>query len=410
MIILSIETSCDETAVSLLQFEVQGSDITVTILGNTLFSQVDIHREYGGVFPMLAKREHGKNLVPLTIQCLKEADLYQKKLSQNITDLDPNSLNEINKILERENNLSELFCKEITTLEKPTIDAIAVTHGPGLEPALWVGVSFAKALSKLWGVPLIPTNHMEGHIAVALLEEKTDEKTTSFSIKKVAYPALALLISGGHTELVLITEEGKYQIVGQTRDDALGEAFDKVARILGLPYPGGPEISKLADADRIHRPNGENSQYKLPRPMIYSKDFDFSFSGIKTAVLYMVQKISLLTPDIQMQIARQFEDAVTEVIISKTKKCLERTGAKTLILGGGVVANTRIRKSFEELVQVLPDIQLQIPRISHTTDNAIMIGVAGYHRYISGIRGDSSTLRAEGCLKLSNTTASQKLA
>ncbi|TAK57755.1 tRNA (adenosine(37)-N6)-threonylcarbamoyltransferase complex transferase subunit TsaD [Patescibacteria group bacterium] len=408
MILLSIETSCDETAVSILQFEEHAGETTVTVLGNALFSQVDIHKEYGGVFPMLAKREHCRNLIPLMKKALKEAGLEKsnnQKTSPNNQETITKQgarLENIKTILERESELLEQFLEYIPTIEKPAIDAIAVTHGPGLEPALWVGVSFAKALATFWNIPIIPTNHMEGHVAVALLEEKFSEKNQpTFILKQISYPALALLISGGHTELVLMPKTGEYQLVGQTRDDALGEAFDKVARILGLPYPGGPEISKLAQKDRKLRPDGTISEYILPRPMIYSKDFDFSFSGIKTAVLYMVQKILVMTPDIQMQIARQFEDAVTEVIISKTKKALEHTGAQTLILGGGVVANTHIRKSFENLTETLPELKLQIPRISHTTDNAIMIGITGYHRYMAGVRGDTTTLKAEGNLRLS---------
>lgn len=402
MIILSIETSCDETAVSLLKFEKRADETTVTVLGNALFSQVDIHKEYGGVFPMLAKREHCRNLIPLTKRVLEDAGFEIINNQETITKQDT-GLREIKQILEREPELLIQFLEYIPSIEKPKIDAIAVTHGPGLEPALWVGVGFAKALSTLWNIPLVPTNHMEGHVAVALLEEKLPKKKVqpTFTLKKVDHPALALLISGGHTELVLMPKTGEYQLVGQTRDDALGEAFDKVARILGLPYPGGPEISKLAQVDRNIRPDGTTSEYTLPRPMIHSKDFDFSFSGIKTATLYMVQKITALTQDIQMQIARQFEDAVTEVIASKTKKALEHTGAQTLILGGGVVANTYIRKSFEMLAETLPGLKLQTPRISHTTDNAIMIGIAGYNRYMAGVRGDTTTLRAEGNLKLS---------
>ncbi len=402
MILLSIETSCDETAVSLLKFEKQADETTVTVLGNALFSQVDIHKEYGGVFPILAKREHCRNLIPLTKKALEETGLAISNNQETITKQNT-ELENIKTILEREPELLEQFLEYIPTVEKPKIDAIAVTHGPGLEPALWVGVGFAKALSTLWNIPLVPTNHMEGHVAVALLEEKLPEKKgqPTFTLKKIDYPALALLISGGHTELVLMLSAGEYQLVGQTRDDALGEAFDKVARILGLPYPGGPEISKLAQEDRKIRPDGTISEYTLPRPMIHSKDFDFSFSGIKTAVLYMVQKIPAMTPDIQMQIARQFEDAVTEVIVSKTQKALEHTGAQTLILGGGVVANTHIRISFKDLAKNMPGLTLQIPRISHTTDNAIMIGIAGYQRYVAGVRGEITTLKAEGNLKLS---------
>jgi len=402
MILLSIETSCDETAVSLLQFDKLGEKMTVSVLGNALFSQIDIHKEYGGVFPMLAKREHCLNLIPLTKKVLKEAGFEMINNQKTLTGQHI-KLEEIKKILDREPELLKQFLEYIPTIEKPVVDAIAVTHGPGLEPALWVGVSFAKALSTFWNIPLIPTNHMEGHVTVALLEESSSRQKNpqTFEIKKVNYPALALLISGGHTELVLMPNAGVYELVGQTRDDALGEAFDKVARILGLPYPGGPEISKLAEEDRKLRPDVMTSPYILPRPMIHSKDSDFSFSGIKTAVLYMVQKIPTMTSEIQMQIARQFEDAVTEVIISKTKKALEHTGAQSLILGGGVVANTHIRKSFENLAKSMSELTVQIPHISHTTDNAIMIGIAGYYRYLAGVRGDTNTLKAEGNLKLS---------
>jgi N6-L-threonylcarbamoyladenine synthase len=270
----------------------------------------------------------------------------------------------------------------------PDIYAIAVTSGPGLEPALWVGINFAKALGLLWNKPVIAINHMEGHVLSALMEGKLE------------FPALALLISGGHTELVVMEEWLKYQIIGETRDDAVGEAFDKFARMMGLPYPGGPEISKLAS---LARERGIVSSYKLPRPMIHSDDFAFSFAGLKTAALYTIKKIPELTEEIKIELAREFEDAVVEVIIAKAKKALVQFGAKTLILGGGVTANKEIRRAFEEMVKEFPDTTLLIPDRLLSTDNAVMIGMAAYLNLTldpSIITKPSDSIRAEGNLRL----------
>src|ERR1035437_1675959 len=266
MIILGIETSCDETAICIIETDESSSTPKVKILGNQLYSQIALHTQYGGVFPMMAKREHIKNLTPILEKCLEESGIINldgnKKLFEQ-------KVEKIKEILIREQGLFEPFlelAEKISTGKwNKKIDAIAVTNGPGLEPALWVGVSFAKALSEVLNVPIIPTNHMEGHILVATLqrskklkvESQKSDKTNEleYEIRQINFPAIALLISGGHTQLVLIKDNLKYEIIGNTKDDAIGEAFDKVARILGLAYPGGPLISKLAEKERIEFPD-----------------------------------------------------------------------------------------------------------------------------------------------------------
>lgn len=347
MKILAIETSCDETAVSILEKK----DGSFKILSHIVNSQIDLHREYGGVFPTLAKREHGKNLVPALIEALEKALLLEKKEKTSIPA-------EILSSLDRNPELQETF-SQLENIEKPEIDYLAVTEGPGLEPALWSGISFAQALKDLWGIPLIPVNHMEGHLASVLLEKPDIE-----------FPMLALLVSGGHTELVLAQKWGEYQILGRTLDDAVGEAFDKTARLLGLPYPGGPEISKLAQKHREKVP--ESNYFKLPRPMIGSGDLKFSFSGLKTAVRYALEKEEI-TPEIQEKMSREFEDCVTEVLISKTKQALRQYPAQTVILAGGVSANRYLR---DELGKALGDEEYIVPEQSLSTDNATMIALA----------------------------------
>jgi len=317
MKILSIETSCDETAICLLETNGGKEKPEFKILGNGLMSQIEIHKPMGGVVPMLAKRAHGQNLVPILLEVLEQAKLALGLKTEE-------HIKEIEKILEREPELLEHFLNHVVQIESPDIDAIAITSGPGLEPALWVGINFAKALGLLWNKPVIAINHMEGHVLSALMEGRLE------------FPALALLISGGHTELVAMNDWLEYRVIGETRDDAVGEAFDKVARMMGLPYPGGPEISKLAE---IARAEGIVSKYKLPRPMIHSDDFAFSFAGLKTAMLYTIKKIPELTEEIKTELALEFENAVVEVLIAKTKKALIQYGAKSLVLGGGVTAN-----------------------------------------------------------------------
>jgi N6-L-threonylcarbamoyladenine synthase len=366
MKILSIETSCDETAVSLVEAKGGLTEPFFKVLGNALFSQIEIHKKYGGVFPALAKREHSKNLAPLLIDTLTQASEYQKtdnKISNEVWQ-------KITKILERENELATELQKNFDDIKRPDIDFIAVTAGPGLEPALWVGISFAKALGLLWNLPVLPINHMEGHIASVLLgKSDTDSKNN------IQFPALALLISGGHTELVEISDWGKYKIIGKTLDDAVGEAFDKVARMLALPYPGGPEISRLAELART-----ENllKKCKLPRPMIHSGDFNFSFSGLKTAVLYYIRDHSAISEEDKPDIAREFEDATVEVLLNKTEKAIIQTGAKTLIVAGGVISNKKLRAEFEKLSEKYNDLDVRIPLREMATDNSLMIAIAAF--------------------------------
>lgn len=391
MKILAIETSCDETAISIVEAKGDTKSASFRVLGDTLLSQVDIHKEYGGVFPMLAKREHAKNLIPILLQTLKEASLWESGTHEIDTE-------RIDTILEREPELLELFKAHIPTVKKPAIDAIAVTHGPGLEPALWVGINFARALAQVWNLPLIPVNHMEGHIFSGILQEK--ESGESYDISFNSFPLLALLISGGHTELVLVKKWGEYEIVGSTRDDAVGEAFDKVARLLDLPYPGGPEISRLAEQARQHPNKLENvgMSERFPRPMLNSDNLDFSFSGLKTAVLYYVKDKNLSEEDKQ-KIAREFEDAVTDVLVGKTQKALEEYGARTLVVGGGVSANKHIREELEKKLAETNS-SVFIPKHNLTTDNAVMIAVAGFYNHLAGKTASPETIIANGNLAL----------
>jgi N6-L-threonylcarbamoyladenine synthase len=389
MKILGIETSCDETGVCII--EVEGN--TVKVLGNQLYSQIAKHQEFGGVFPMLAKREHAKNLVPLLEACLDEADLLRSKDDYHLHIDDEVKNKNIENILIREPDLLTELKKLLEKIERPNIDAIAVTNGPGLEPALWVGVTFAKALAQAWNIPLIPTNHMEGHIVVASLLKLS---ANSYELSAIKYPAIALLISGGHTQLVLIKGELQYEIVGGTRDDAVGEAFDKVARMLGLPYPGGPQIGKYADA---WREKGISKQtFKFPRPMIHSKDLNFSFSGLKTSVLYTIKEIPELTEEIKQEIAYEFKQAVVDVLVAKTRAAILEHSAETLIVGGGVIADKDIRLALEKLSAEM-NIKFQLPEISASTDNALMIALAGYMNILAGKKGDID-FRANGNLSL----------
>ncbi len=395
MIILGIETSCDETAICIIETDESSAGPKIKILGNQLYSQIALHTQYGGVFPMMAKREHVKNLTPILEKCLEESKIIEFGKKKNLPE---EKTEKVKNILIREQGLFEPFIELAEKIESAKwnkkIDAIAVTNGPGLEPALWVGVSFAKALSEVLNVPIIPTNHMEGHIVVASLNKIADKE---FELKKINFPAIALLISGGHTQLVLVKDNLKYEIIGNTKDDAIGEAFDKVARILGLAYPGGPLISKLAEKERTEFPN-KVPPFPLPRPMIHSHDLNFSFSGIKTAVLYTVQKIPIMTEEIKQEIAREFEDAVVEVIIKKTKEAIEQYGAQTVIIGGGVSANKKIRNDFTTLAEDL-NIECLVPEISASTDNAFMIALAGYINIKAGKKPETE-FKAMGNLTL----------
>ncbi|XKT74152.1 MAG: tRNA (adenosine(37)-N6)-threonylcarbamoyltransferase complex transferase subunit TsaD [Patescibacteria group bacterium UBA2163] len=388
MKILAIETSCDETAITVLEATGNIESSQYTLLGDSLYSQASKHSEYGGVYPSLAKREHQQNLVPLTTETLRQAGLLKQDSCNTITD----------DVLEplRDESFKKAVNDFLETTEKPDIDLIAVTNGPGLEPALWTGVTFAQALSAAWDIPLTGIDHMEGHITSALL--KKDLRTpNTYHITDTALPLLALLISGGHTELITMKEWFAYNLVGQTRDDAVGEAFDKVARLLGLEYPGGPEIS--AYATKARERGGENP-ITLPRPMLHEESCDVSFSGLKTAVLYLVRDMGELSQEDKENIAREFEDAARDVLVHKTKRAIEIQHPKTLVVGGGVAANTHIREGLEELVSHHPNITLHYPESGLTGDNAIMIGIAAYLRHSAGKADTEKELNARGSQSL----------
>ncbi len=352
MIILSIDTSCDDTSVAIVE-KTKGK---ITILSNIISSQVKLHQEYGGVYPSLARREHQKNLVFVLKKSLKKAGFLEKG----------NSFHEIKNQLKREQDLKENLIRFLKTYQKPKIDAIAVTCGPGLEPCLWVGINFTLALGHAWNLPLIAVNHIEGHILASVIN------------KKVEFPALALVVSGGHTQLVLIKQKNNYKVIGETRDDAAGECFDKTARILGLPYPGGPIISSLAETTK--------KAIEFPRPMLHSNDFDFSFSGLKTAVLYHSQK-NKITETYKKEAARGIENAIVDVLITKTKKAVKKYKIKTVIAGGGVLANKNLRKNLKKEFK-----NIFLPEKKLCTDNAAMIGITAlFHlQYKQRIRARSN--------------------
>jgi N6-L-threonylcarbamoyladenine synthase len=392
MRILAIETSCDETAVCII--EAQGdiaADFEFKILGNALYSQIAIHALYGGVFPNLAKREHAKNLIPLLTEALAHAN-YKDQIS--VTSVDNyKDLTFVKELLAREEGLYEQLIDFLKSYPKPDVDAIAVTKGPGLEPALWVGVNLARALSIVWGIPIVGLDHMEGHIMMSLMDFVNP---SSGHMREFEFPLLALLISGGHTELVHTPQWMNYEVIGQTRDDAVGEAFDKVARLLGFPYPGGPAISQLAALDRAAHPK---PTLKFTPPMLHSDDLDFSFSGIKTEVRKFVDGE---TPDdeIKMVIARAFEDAVTAVLVAKTLRAVDEFAVRTVVVGGGVSANTYIREQLGNALARTGAANLLVPPPGLATDNAVMIALPGYFHAIKKDFADPATLRADGNLKL----------
>jgi len=318
MIILGIDTSCDDTCVALLE----AKSSRFKIISNIVSSQVKLHAQYGGVHPFLAKREHQKNL-PL------------------------------------------VFKKTIKGHDVAKIDLIGVTAGPGLEPCLWQGINFAQDLAKKSQKPLIPVNHIEAHILANLVKKAS-----------IKFPAICLVVSGGHTGLVLMEKIGQYQLIGETRDDAAGECFDKTARILGLGYPGGPLIA--AQAAKLK--SGRGLSIKLPRPMINQKNYDFSFSGLKTAVLYNYRNQSAKirrSPKYIRAMSFEIQQAIADVLIRKTLKAAKDYRVKSIILGGGVVANSELKKQFKKKIKK----GLYIPDAKFCTDNAVMIGItAFFHR------------------------------
>jgi len=315
MYILGIESSCDETGVAIYHS-------TKGLIHHNLYSQIEMHNEYGGVVPELASRDHIRKLVPLIKQTLKESNLKQSD-----------------------------------------IDGIAYTAGPGLMGALLVGATTAKSLAWAWQIPAIAVHHMEGHLLAPMLEENPP-----------AFPFVALLVSGGHTLLIQVDDIGQYTQLGESLDDAAGEAFDKTAKMLGLGYPGGPKVSKLAEqgVDR----------FKFPRPMTDRPGLDFSFSGLKTFTMNTINKTEKTDQD-KADVAYAFQKATAETLSIKCKRALQQTGLKTLVIAGGVSANSKIR---EELLKMTKKQQatLFFPRLEFCTDNGAMIAYAGCQRLLAG--------------------------
>jgi N6-L-threonylcarbamoyladenine synthase len=310
MITLGIETSCDETGIAIYDSE-DG------LLANQLHSQIKLHAKFGGVVPELASRDHIKRLLPLLKLALKEAEL---------------------------------------TLDK--INLIAYTQGPGLLGTLLTGASFAQSIALTNNIPIMGIHHLEGHLLAPLLEDNPPE-----------FPHLALLVSGGHTQLIKVEDIGEYTLLGQSIDDAAGEAFDKTAKLLGLGYPGGPAISKLAE-------DGDPKKFELTRPMINRPGLDFSFSGLKTQVRNLYQN----NPDsLKADIAASFEQTIIDTLIIKTKRALKETNLKTLIISGGVSANKKLRSSMKEQLSKM-GVSVHYPRVEFCTDNGAMIAIAGSMR------------------------------
>lgn len=347
MIILGIETSCDESALAILECSGGFAAPKFKVLKETVASQVAIHRPFGGVVPNLAKREHLINL-PILEKKVFGTGAAAEKLWQKI-------------------------------------DAIAVTVGPGLEPALWAGITFAQELSKRHKKPLIGANHLEGHLYSFLLPGGPEAPVDAAALKKIL-PAVALIVSGGHTILLVVKNLKTWKRLGETRDDAVGEAFDKVARLLDLPYPGGPEISKLACG-------GNPNAIPFPQPMLHSKDYDFSFSGLKTSVLYYLKNNPRAK---KADVAAGFEHAAVNVLVEKTMRAAEATGARSILLSGGVAANGSLRKTLWSAARKRK-MGFHVAKPAYNTDNAVMIAAAGY---MSILRKKKLPMRANGQLAI----------
>ena len=332
---LGIETSCDETALAIVKKNDNGE---FEVEKHLLASQVLVHAKFGGVVPEVAAREHIVSIFPMLEELGIEKDGHG-------------------------------------------IDAIAVTAGPGLVPALRIGVELGKILSWIWKKPLVAVNHLEGHIYSVWIH-----KTPNTQNPTPVFPALCLLVSGGHTELILMKNHGDYELIGMTRDDAAGEAFDKVAKLLGLEYPGGPVISKLAE-------QGNPNAILFPRPMIETDDFDFSFSGLKTAVKnYLKTSPASFSPDI----AASFQAAVVETLVTKTLRAVEKYQPRSVILSGGVSANQSLRSSLKQVLnKQFPNISFHAPELFLTGDNAIMIAITGAHHAMKKEFVDPLTLVAD---------------
>ena len=316
MRVLGIETSCDETGIAIYDDQ-QG------LLAHQLYSQVKLHADYGGVVPELASRDHIRKIIPLIDEALKQANC-----------------------------------------DKNTIDGIAFTSGPGLIGALLVGSTVARGLAFAWNKPVIGVHHMEGHLLAPMLEDKVPE-----------FPFLALLVSGGHSLIVEVQGIGQYQILGESIDDAVGEAFDKTAKIMGLDYPGGPRLAKLAE-------QGTKGRFKFPRPMTDRPGLDFSFSGLKTFAANTLRSEGD-DPQTLADIAYAFQEAAVDTLIIKCKRALKQTGLKRLVIAGGVSANTELRQKMADLMQSMRG-EVYYPRLEFCTDNGAMIAYAGLQRLKAG--------------------------
>jgi N6-L-threonylcarbamoyladenine synthase len=329
MKVLGIETSCDETAAAVYDGPAlppgsgEGSGHAGRLLSHRLFSQVDMHAAYGGVVPELASRDHVRKVLPLIKEALAEAQV-----------------------------------------EPGQIQGIAYTAGPGLVGALLVGAAVARSLAYAWGCPAVGVHHLEGHLLAPMLEPKPPE-----------FPFLALLVSGGHTLLAAVRGVGEYEILGSSLDDAAGEAFDKTAKLLGLPYPGGPALAKLAES-------GTAGRFKFPRPMLDRPGLDFSFSGLKTAVVVATRGLAL-NDATRADLAAEFQQAVIDTLIAKSRRALDQTGFRSLVVAGGVGANQRLRESLAALGQKI-GVTVSYPRPMFCTDNAAMIAYAGWCRLAAG--------------------------
>ncbi len=320
MRVLGIETSCDETAIAVYDGE-KG------LLSHVLYSQIDLHAQYGGVVPELASRDHIRKTLPLIQQALNEAGCAAD-----------------------------------------SIDAVAYTAGPGLAGALLVGASIGRSLAFAWGKPALAVHHMEGHLLAPMLEANPP-----------AFPFIALLVSGGHTQLVKVDGIGLYQLLGESVDDASGEAFDKTAKLMGLDYPGGPLLAKLAL-------QGDGTKYKFPRPMTDRPGLDFSFSGLKTAAANVIASEGN-SAAVQADIAASFQQAVVDTLVFKCRRALKETGLKRLVVAGGVSANQSLREQLEQLLTSLKG-DVYYPRKEFCTDNGAMIAYAGYQRLAAGQQQD----------------------
>lgn len=366
MKILAIETSCDDTCGAVLQGNGQSN-----ILSHKSSSQVEIHEEWGGVYPTMAKREHQNNLVPILKNTLDEAGLLEKGNSYN---------SNIQEVLDQESKLLKGLTSFLKTYKKPEIDLLAVTVGPGLDPCLWMGINFIKALAASWNLKVIPVNHIKAHFF------------TSLALNNPDFPTISLVASGGHTQLILSTSFDDHQILGKTRDDAAGECFDKTARILGMKYPGGPKIAQLAKKET-------GRSVSLPRPMIDTDNYDFSFAGLKTAVLYDYQDCAETDENYKIAMAKEIQESITDVLTEKTFRAAQEKKAKSVVLGGGVSANQKLRNKFKKKADQ-NNINLLLPEKEFSTDNAKMIAITSYYKAQKDKQTNWKNLKSKPNLKI----------